>query len=192
MNLELQQTPNCRAHRQTLAALHRRNLRHPHRSPNRWSFKSTTGQSDQLAMVKRRIRRKVSTRERIAWRARFERFRYRQSLQTTFSANKSIFQVSRLPLYPQSGELSSGMTLCFAAKEKKQKSKLHRHATEPSIMLMILSFQSCGWAKRRRKTVTGRKSNASMAWHVSFAPQNSLILFRWEVRNKLCEWFWSV
>jgi phosphofurin acidic cluster sorting protein 2 len=33
------------------------------------------------------------------------------------------FQVWRLPLYPQTGELSNGMTLCFAAKEKKQKSK---------------------------------------------------------------------
>lgn len=33
------------------------------------------------------------------------------------------FQVWRLPLYPQTGELSNGMTLCFAAKEKKQKSE---------------------------------------------------------------------
>lgn len=37
---------------------------------------------------------------------------------------KSTFrnlQVWRLPMYPQTGELSNGMTLCFAAKEKKQK-----------------------------------------------------------------------
>jgi hypothetical protein len=33
------------------------------------------------------------------------------------------FQVWRLPLYSQTGELYNGMTLCFAAKEKKQKSK---------------------------------------------------------------------
>jgi hypothetical protein len=33
----------------------------------------------------------------------------------------------RLPLNPVSGEPSSGLTLCFAAKEKKQKSKLLSH-----------------------------------------------------------------
>lgn len=38
--------------------------------------------------------------------------------------HKSLsFQVWRLPLYPQTGEMSNGMTLCFAAKEKKQKSE---------------------------------------------------------------------
>lgn len=99
----------------------------------------------------------------------------------------SSFQVSRLPLYPQTGELSNGMTLCFAAKEKKQKSKLHppRDGTinSPFLPLRFL-FQSCDWARRRRKTVTARKSSASMAWRVSFAQPSNHIQCHCEVRQR--------
>lgn len=98
------------------------------------------------------------------------------------------FQVWRLPLYPQTGELSNGMTLCFAAKEKKQKSKLtrHPHAMKPLIIprvvsTSLISFQSCDWARKRRKIVTARRSNALMASPDSFAQQNSHIRCRWEV-----------
>lgn len=43
----------------------------------------------------------------------------------TLIACSFVVKVWRLPLYSQTGELFNGMTLCFAAKEKKQKSKFY-------------------------------------------------------------------
>lgn len=44
-------------------------------------------------------------------------------IKLTVTSNITL-QVWRLPLYPQQGDVSNSLTLGFATKEKKQKSKL--------------------------------------------------------------------
>lgn len=45
----------------------------------------------------------------------------KNSIKSTFRS----LQVYRLPLFPQSGDISNGLTVNFATKEKKQKSELN-------------------------------------------------------------------
>lgn len=136
---------------------------HPHsqthlskrHSRSRWNYKLIIGQlRDRLARAaaveRRRVRRKVKSRERIALRAHLRIFRW--DIKWIFIIIYDMefiwvlcefFQVLRLPLNPVTGEVSNGLTLCFAAKEKKQKSEFKFVSFSKRSVLDFCSIFNC-------------------------------------------------